>query len=588
MCFLVAAWPLRRPPDTRRLARFIEERVPELDDSLVTAVELRTAGEPGRGSALLDSFLHDADRRAVDVDVERVIPRARVRHAWLVAGGSLAALFMVLVFSRTPARRAYEAASVHALPWRVAIEVTPGNARVRAGQPITISVRLSGAGTVLSPTLRLESEEGRELQMRRDGGDDRFSLTIDDVRRSFDYRVEAGTLSSPTFTVTALRPPRVSRIDLRYEYPAGLGLPARTEEDSGDIYAPPGTRVRLRVRADKPIVQGELKMAGAGDLQLAAVAPDVLEGELRVAGDGSYRVSLADSDGLESEGETEYFIRTLDDRPPEVRIVKPAADRQVTRLEEVAIDAQAADDYGIERFELVYSVRGRAEKVLPFTDRVSGTSVSGSRTIYLEEMDVQPGDFITYYARARDVAKGRRSTEGRSDIFFLEVKPYDEQFVSAESQGMRAGANSRSLEELAAAQKNIIIATWKLDRRSVSGRSRQDILSVAGAQAALRERAAGMVRQLSRFGGDRRGSLSPSTPTDQDPMSLAVQAMSSAEEALGTLKTSTAIPHEMEALNQLLRAQAEVRRRQVARQSNGGGGGGSNRPTAGSVGALRS
>ena len=41
---------------------------------------------------------------------------------------------------------------------------------------------------------------------------------------------------------------------------------------------------------------------------------------MKVTKDGSYRVTLSDRDGMSSPGETEYFIRTLEDRPPDVRV----------------------------------------------------------------------------------------------------------------------------------------------------------------------------------------------------------------------------------------------------------------------------
>src|SRR6185295_19057219 len=130
-------------------------------------------------------------------------------------------------------------------------------------------------------------------------------------------------------------------------------------------------------------------------------------------------------DGLHNPGDTEYFIRTLADRPPDVRVIRPAGDKQVTPLEEVTVEARADDDFGIAAFDLVYAVRGSAEKVVPFRGDRSATGISGSRVIYLEDLGVQPGDFVTYFARARDVARGTRSSEGRSDIFFLEVKPFE-------------------------------------------------------------------------------------------------------------------------------------------------------------------
>ena len=86
----------------------------------------------------------------------------------------------------------------------------------------------------------------------------RFSLPRQELSRSleavatpFKYRVVAGPITSPTYTVGVAHPPRVTRIDVDYTYPPTLGLEPRTEEDSGDVYAPAGTDVRLRVRTDR-------------------------------------------------------------------------------------------------------------------------------------------------------------------------------------------------------------------------------------------------------------------------------------------------------------------------------------------------
>ena len=66
-------------------------------------------------------------------------------------------------------------------------------------------------------------------------------------------------------------------------------------------------------------------------------------------------------------------------------------------------------------------------------------------------------------------------------------------------------------------------------------------------------------------------------PPAGDPVRDAVDAMTRALEQLQTQKTAGAIPHEMAALNALLQAQAEIRKRQVQQQQNNGGGGNGNR-----------
>jgi hypothetical protein len=138
----------------------------------------------------------------------------------------------------------------------------------------------------------------------------------------------------------------------------------------------------------------------------------------------------------------------------------------------VLIEARADDDYGIESFELVFQTPAGKQRTVPLRGKKGGLTSSALHTLFMEELGVQPGDFVTYYARARDVNRGRKSTEARSDIFFLEVKPFEEEFVSAQSQAMGQGSGmqgDRSIEALIESQKEIIVATWKLDARRTPG-----------------------------------------------------------------------------------------------------------------------
>ncbi|HEU5177409.1 MAG TPA: hypothetical protein VFU24_08130 [Burkholderiales bacterium] len=271
----------------------------------------------------------------------------------------------------------------------------------------------------------------------------------------------------------------------------------------------------------------------------------------------------------------------MDDRPPDVRIVRPAGDQQITPLEEMAIEARADDDHGIAKLELVYAVAGRDPKVVPLATRPAGESQqAGSHVIAAEDLRVQPGDVISYYARARDVGRGKPSSETRSDMFFLEVRPFSEEFVSAQSQGM-AGANADQIEGLIAAQKEIINATWSIERRAASGagRSSADIAAIAGAQNELKARAEQMAPNRGRPARYPLQLQPPAGPAGvvrqnrtADPVSTAISAMGRAVDHLQGQKPADALTHEMAALQALLQAQAEIRRREVGQASAGGAG----------------
>ncbi len=585
-------WPARKAPTDARIARFIEEREPWLDDRLVSAVHL-SAEQTHSLTSLVGLMVADAGRRASAVDPRVIVPNASLRRAGYRAVGAALVLGTVAFSGRETGRRAIDALSLALFPSRVALEVTPGDARLRVGSPLRIEARLVGnRAPVVAQVLRAETMAGaggsaedeawRATEMATDGSG-RFTLSVEAVGVSFKYRVVAGAVTSPTYEIRIVQAPRVARIDLEYTYPPALRLPRRTEEDSGDIYAPVGTDVRLRVHTVGAATTGRITLADGKTIVLTPQASNVLAGALTVVEDSSYRVALADREGFANPGYAEYFIRTLEDRLPEVRVLKPARDREVTPLEEVDIEAQAEDDFGIERLELVYAVGGGAERVVPLSVATPAVSVTGAHTLYLEDLNVQPGDFVSYYGRARDVARGRRAREARSDIFFLEVKPFEQEFALAENEA--TGRGDRSVADLAAAQKEIIVATWKLDRRaqaSGGARSDQDVKAVARAEAELKARVEATASSFreSTMRDPRRPPLRPDSPLragqtlpGEDAMTAAAMAMGQAVASLDRLKTAEALTSEMEALDNLLKAHAEAKRRQEVGQQAGNSGG---------------
>lgn len=576
---LWSAAPLRHVPSEKQVARFIEERAESLDDRLASAVHVAASPTSETFQDLAESMLADAAARARAVDINTVVPSRALMWRGLQGGAAIALLLILAFAARGIARQSVDALMLAAFPSSVRLEVSPGDARVEAGAPLAIRARLVGSRAPVVARVQTRVGAGwRTADMVGDGAG-RFRLALQAVTSSFTYRVTAGSASSREYSVTVAQAPRVTRIDIDYSYPPALGLAARIEKDGGDIYAPAGTDVRLHIRTDRAVAAGRLALADGPPVMLTASTATELTASMKVVADTSYRIALTDRDGLASPGDTEYFIRTLEDRPPQVRILMPAADRGVTALEEVDIEAQADDDFGVARLELVYAVGGRAETVVPLSTPGVATSVKGRRTLFLEDLRVRPGDFVSYYVRAFDRGRGRSSNEARSDIFFLEVKPFEQEFALAQSQ---TGSGSRAIDDLVAAQKEVVVATWKLDgraRKANDARSEQDIRAVARAESDLKakvERTASLFRtntmrnprQTARGGGGQPPRAGQ-TRTEEEAMTEVSTAMGRAVTQLTGLKTREAVPHEMDALTFLLKAQADVSRREVSRDARG-------------------
>lgn len=579
---LAAWWVARRAaahPPVERMVRLVEEQCPELEATLRSALD--PAVEQSPFGVVVRADAADAIAR---LDEARIVDPDDRRRAWLWAGGALAAVLIGAGLAAPTAVRAARTARFVVAPPQMSLRVTPGSQRVVKGTPLAITAVIEGAPPDLdvpAPQLLVAGEGAKAVGVFERAADGTYQVRIPAVERSFTYRVRAGALESGSFSVEALDRPRVLGIDLAYVYPSFSGLSPRTETDTGDIYAPAGTRVTVRVRASKPLRAAQLQAVdgeGRTALPLQVSGGQAGEVSLTVARDGAYRIALTDTDAIASGEETEYFIRVMDDRPPDVRIIRPAGDRGATRLEEVTLEARAEDDYGVAALELVYAVRGGPEKVVPLGGNGQSTVVAGKHTVYLEDLDVTPGDFVSYYARARDIGRGKRSTEARSDIFFLEIKPTAQEFTAAQSSAGMGGMGSGEMDDLVAAQKDVVSATWKLERRSSGGRSATDIRAVARAQAEVRDTLRQqMAQQAPPPTPRRRRSVEPEADAPPVPLQAAGAAMGRAVTQLEKLDTRSAITHEMEALNQLLKAEAEIRRRQLARQQAQGGGSGRQR-----------
>ena len=111
---------------------------------------------------------------------------------------------------------------------------------------------------------------------------------------------------------------------------------------------------------------------------------------------------------------------------------------------------------------------GSDEVEVDFLSEANVRSVSGSELIYLEDLEVEPGDFVSYFLTLADNNGLDGPAEVISDIYFLQIIPTDQEFRRnpgmSGGQGAGGGQGGDS-SALVSVQKDIIAATWKLRNR---------------------------------------------------------------------------------------------------------------------------
>jgi hypothetical protein len=368
--------------------------------------------------------------------------------------------------------------------------------------------------------------------------------------------------------------PYVQRLELEYHFPAYTGLQPRKIDDGGDIAVIRGTEIHLRAVPTMAADGGAVLIDDKTSVPLTVSPDGSLLATFTADHDGFYRLELQAPHGPRVEASPKYSIDVLADQPPSVSFTKPGRDTSASPIEEVFLEAKAEDDYGIGSLDLVYSINGGAEKTVKlFNGSKRMTAVSAGHTLYLEELDVKPGDSVSYYARAFDNNSVGGQQKGTSDLYFVRVRPLQKDFHRADSQAGGGGGGDQ-VGQLSQQQRQIIAATFNVqrDRKTMTPqRLRESSVVVGLMQKRLREQVTELVANFATRVGDQAERFRKIT----DFLKQSMPEMQTAEGKLQGASPEAALAPEQHALEFLQKAEEEYELQvSASRNQQGGGGGG--------------
>ena len=445
LLFIAFVRPMRRRVTDTQVAMYLEESNPQLEAAIISAMEATdTADDPktSRSPRLVEKLVEQAIRQANEIDHRQSADHVMFkRHVMaLVAVGAFAALLVAFgpaylrhgLSALLVVYRSAEASS----PYK--IEVTPGNAKVPRGADQAIRAKLIGFNSK-DVSVMMRSDNGafeRVPLIASDKVEGGFEGVLFHLDKKTEYYVESNGVYSPRFALDVVNLPTVQNLDLEYRFPAYTGLSPRKIEGSGDVAAIKGTDVVLHVTPTMKtpggrilIFQGAaapgLDNADGSAFPLTTQSDGTLTGQFAIKQQGFYKIELTGPQGEKVDASPQYTIDVIDDQAPTVSFSKPGRDTQASPVEELFLEAKADDDYGVKQLQLFYSANGAPPKAVSLYGGPKPLpEVSASHTIYLEELGLKPGDFVSYYAKATDTDSIAGPKTATSDIYFVQIRPF--------------------------------------------------------------------------------------------------------------------------------------------------------------------
>jgi hypothetical protein len=562
MIWTFVAWrrSQRVSVDFQTIARNIEAENPKLHTLLLTAVEQQPDATTHELNYLQDRVI----REALAEDRNSLWRQRAAKQLQFAQLGSVAALVLLV---------AALANLYHAAPPRVAmltdilsreVSVTPGDTSIEKGSSLVVLAKFTGevpAEAVL--VVRPANEPERRIPLMKNLDDPIFGTSLPDIKDALTYRVEYGGEATRDFKVTTFEFPRLERADAKVTYPEYTGLAEKTIEDTRRVSAVEGSALGYTFHLNKPVKSAALVPKTGPAIIVAADTnrPNVYVSNFQLEKSGRYELILVDDAGRTNKVPPLFVLDALTNRAPELKFAFPRGDQRVSALEEIAFQAEASDDFGLKAYGFAYNIAGEETKFVELgKDAGPHEKRAFNHLVPLEELGAQVDQLLSYYLWADDIGPDGNPRRTASDMFFAEVRPFEEIFREGQAQDpnqqqqqqqQQGQQGQNQAERLAELQKQIIAATWNIQRRenapAPSANFKQDVATVKESQ----ENALEQVRE--RLGEAEDPRTKALLETVEREMVKAVEHLAEAVDDSAAKALSPALSSEQSAYQALLR-----------------------------------
>jgi len=468
-CFVVVGLLLRRrgPVPWRELARQIEKVHTDLDGRLLTAVQQETSAG-NQLNFLQQRLLLETLHHSQNHDWAEAIPQHRLRLAQLAHWLALALFALVILELRAnPQGHLLAGISVSS------VTVTPGDTSIERGNSLVVLARFKGP---LPATVELVVDNGAaRIPLVKSLADPVFGGSVPDITSNFSYRVGFSGRNTRAYSVNVFEYPRLERSDIDLTFPAYTRQPAQHVENSRRLSAVEGSSLDLALQLNKPVASARL-IPKSGQhrpilLQVQTNRPVATLKHFPLDESQTFELQLLDSEGRTNKIPAQFVFDVLSNRPPELKLVSPRNDLRPSPLEEITFEGTVWDDFGVEAYGLGYMALGQPAHFIELGQAVPGKQKrSFHYLLALESMQIHPDELISWFLWADDLGPDGAVRRTTGDLFFAEIRPFEEVFregqgMDGQGQGGGEQSGGNQTARLADLQKQIISATWNLQRR---------------------------------------------------------------------------------------------------------------------------
>ncbi|MFO0381037.1 MAG: hypothetical protein ACK506_05000 [Pirellula sp.] len=567
--FIAILWLVSRIGyrDPKWVASQVESRFPDLKQRLITVASPATESD---SKFLRKSLVRETVQHARSHDWQATVSTGRLLGAWFI---QLVCLFLALsasVYSSSQ-RNAINDVLRAEQPFvpNPSLSVDPGDIEIERGTDLVVTARFGGwvpQEVWLVTSGADPSVDSTKSNMQPSLNDPIFGGYVKRVEYDISYHIESEKGTSESYRVKVFDYPAMLKSDAQIDPPAYANQEKKTILDTKRVSVPEGTKLTWVCTVNKPLAKAELVDQDDAVIPLSISESDPLSytATIELFESRRWKVRLVDSEGRQSKVEEILSAKVIVNKEPDIKLAA-GGDLQVSPLQEVLLQGVVRDDFQLARTGVTVTL-GDSEPIeveLAANRKAKGSDFEVSHVVDLESMNAQPDQLLSYFFWAEDTDRDNQTRRVDGEMFFAEVRPFEEIFREGESQsqsqqqqqtqqGQQQSENGQKAEELAELQKKIISGTWNVIRREVKEQLSKSFSADVQVLSESQQTAMAQTDELEERVQDETSRKYLEETRKQ--MTVAIEQLSASEISLDKLKI--ALNAERKAYEGLLRLRA--------------------------------
>ena len=293
--------------------------------------------------------------------------------------------------------------------------------------PLTVTVE----GDALPAEAHIEIEGYRYRLTRQAAGT--FTYQFNNVRGNTPFRLSAGEVISKDYTLDVLLKPSIAGFTVQADYPDYLGRADEELTNIGDLTVPIGTRLSWAFDTENT-GRIDLRFASEDTLsQLSREGTDLYAFDKQALRNDRYTLYIG-NDRLPRADSVAYALSVIPDQYPQISVeqFQDSTDQQL-----LFFVGDASDDHGLRKIDFVYRLQHEGSEAEETRVPISGRAGKETRYDHVldlrTDLDLQPGDELTYYFQAFDNDGVSGSKSAKTAVMAYRVPTREEMDVRAEA-----------------------------------------------------------------------------------------------------------------------------------------------------------